>query len=320
MATQDTEPAPAGEPQNAKKQKQIPKPVDFLLTIPLYEKIQYSGVEGWEIVETLFFRGTYDSFCVECRRESTFQATGPDRPTDFIRNPQREAALRKLNAMGGLSGPEPQVPPIKNGVYLVHTHCTRSHNHVQDFAFFVDSGLAVDGNGPVQFFNTFEKIGQHPSYADLHLADIKKYSPVLTKAQLSELVKAIGLASHGVGIGSYVYLRRIFEALVEEAHTIAKADQGWQEEIFSRSRMSEKIATLKDHLPEFLVDHPQMYSILSIGIHELSEEDCIKHFATLRLGIEMILDEKLEQKNKAEKSALAKRAIQTALGHVNGSK
>lgn len=296
----------------------IPKPSNFLLTVPLYEQTKYSGVEGWEIVETLFFRGTYDSFCTKCNRASTFQVTGPARPPELQRNEDRERAMRKLNSMAGMDSPDPALPPIRSGVHVLHAHCTRTHQHVQDFIFYADTGIEYDEHNRPILFSTFEKIGQKPSYADLHLANVKQYVPVLSKLQLRELSKAIGLASHGVGIGSYVYLRRIFEALVEDAHIVAKGDQNWNEEAFLRMRMGEKISTLKGHLPAFLVEHPAMYSILSKGIHELSEDDCIKHFATLRLGIEMILDEKLEKENQAKKSAAAKLALQKAIGQMSG--
>jgi hypothetical protein len=38
-----------------------------------------------------------------------------------------------------------------------------------------------------------------------------------------EFGKAVGLGAHGVGIGAVVYLRRIIESLIEEAHQTAKS-------------------------------------------------------------------------------------------------
>lgn len=66
------------------------------------------------------------------------------------------------------------------------------------------------------------KIGQFPSKATLDEAKIKEYKDVLNGQFMKEFVRAIGLASHGVGIGSFVYLRRIFERLIEEAHLKVK--------------------------------------------------------------------------------------------------
>ncbi|MEL0619623.1 hypothetical protein [Psychrobacter proteolyticus] len=52
-----------------------------------------------------------------------------------------------------------------------------------------------------------------------------------------------------------------------------------------------------------------MYSILSKGIHELSENDCLKVFPIIKIGIEIILDEKIEKMNKEKKLAEAKKAL-----------
>ena len=48
---------------------------------------------------------------------------------------------------------------------------------------------------------------------DLIIPEIAKYKAVLG-TQYREFSKAIGLFAHGIGIGSFVYLRRIIENLV----------------------------------------------------------------------------------------------------------
>ena len=63
------------------------------------------------------------------------------------------------------------------------------------------------------------KVGQHPSFADFHSEDVKSYRGTLPRQQLAEFTRAINLAAHDVGIGAYVYLRRVFEWLVEEVST-----------------------------------------------------------------------------------------------------
>ena len=129
---------------------------------------------------------------------------------------------------------------------------------------------------------------------------------------MQEFTKAIGLAAHGVGIGSFVYLRRIFENLIQEAFETALADNAIAESNFQSARMDQKIQLLQAYLPDFLVEHKSMYSILSLGIHSLDETTCLAHFDTLRVGIEIILDEKLEAQRKQEKIAAASKKL-TAL-------
>jgi hypothetical protein len=48
---------------------------------------------------------------------------------------------------------------------------------------------------------------------------------------------------------------------------------------------------------------------LSLGIHELDENTCLAHFDTLRVGIEIILDEKLDELKKKEKIEEAKKKL-----------
>ncbi|MET3605371.1 hypothetical protein ABIC99_003200 [Sphaerotilus sulfidivorans] len=285
----------------------IPKPAQFLTSIPLYAPVSYEGEQIWDILNILYYNGTYDSFCTKCKRESTFKVIAPNRTHEHTRNLQVERLIKQ-------QGGTPDLPSLRSPIFEVEATCTRHEGHKQNFVFFSDLEAIPNESGLPKIKRSIQKIGQQPSYGDLHILQVKKYSHVLSKAQLGELTRAIGLASHDVGVGAYVYLRRIFENLVEEAHIVAQRDSGWDEGAYSRCRMSEKITMLKAHLPAFLVEHPGMYSLLSKGIHELSEEDCLKHFPTLRIGIELILDERLEAREKANKIAAAKAAIQKAVG------
>lgn len=160
------------------------------------------------------------------------------------------------------------------------------------------------------------KVGQYPSVADFHIYEIKQYTKLLSSEKLKEFTRAIGLAANGVGIGSFVYLRRIFEHLITDAFVKAKYDGAVTEADFQKSRMDEKIDLLHSYLPTFLVDNKTMYSILSLGIHELDEQTCLAHFDTLRVGIEIILDEKLDELRKKEKIELAKQKLAELKGQI----
>ena len=160
------------------------------------------------------------------------------------------------------------------------------------------------------------KIGQYPSIADFHISQIKKYDKVLTTEKLKEFTRAIGLAANGVGIGSFVYLRRIFEDLIEEAHSKASELSLWNEADYKQKRIVEKIELLKPFLPDFLVENRTLYGILSVGIHSLKEEDCLAYFETVRVGIELILDEKLEKFQKQLKIEEAKKKLAVVASKV----
>jgi len=186
---------------------------------------------------------------------------------------------------------------IDVGFYIVTLTCKRKGNDILRFIIYKDDSIVF-------------KIGQYPSLADLQYAEIgKKYDKVLPKQDLHDLKKAIGLMAHGAGAGALVYLRRIFENIIWGTFIKEKQTLKISDEDFKRKRMNEKVIFLKDYLPNQLVEMKEIYEILSKGVHELSEEECLTYFPALKLSTLLILDEKIEKFEKEEKDALTKKAI-----------
>jgi hypothetical protein len=125
-----------------------------------------------------------------------------------------------------------------------------------------------------------------------------------------ELHSAIGLAAHGVGIGSFVYLRRVIESLIGRRFQDHKAELGITDEGFNKLRIRERIAALKDHLPDTLVKNPHVYGILSKHIHELSDDECRSHYPVLHALTVMILEEDEEALKKAARKKELEKALQ----------
>lgn len=223
----------------------------------------------------------FDSFCVSCKRESLFKKIVTPR------SPVHSGIRFKSMEVVEETDEEIRYNQIQ-GEHVLSFECQRENKHLYSFYFKVTDRKII-------------KIGQYPSIADLGLHKIEKYRPLLNK-EYKNFSKAIGLFSHGVGAGSYVYLRRIFENLIIEQKEIAlKSDSSLCETVFAKKRMDEKILYIKDFLPEILVKNRNIYAILSKGIHELSEAECLSLFPKLVLGIEIILDWKLAEKEKLEK-------------------
>jgi hypothetical protein len=150
--------------------------------------------------------------------------------------------------------------------------------------------------------------------ADIGQGELARYRKALGKDRAAELARAVGLAAHGVGIGAYVYLRRVFESLVEEAHQLAlTTSAGWDEKEYESSRMRERIQLLKPLLPPFLVEHPQLYNILSRGVHELAESECLSNFDALKCAITVILDERIEATRHEAQAEAARKALAAIL-------
>jgi hypothetical protein len=161
--------------------------------------------------------------------------------------------------------------------------------------------------------NLITKVGQAPSLADMQMAEVdKKYRNHLDKNELKELKKAIGLAAHGEGAGSFVHLRRIFESLIKDAYSSHSKDFNLSDADFKALRMVDKVKALKTYLPSELVEMKDVYSILSKGVHELSEQECKTYFPIMKLSIELILDQKIEEDAKAERA----RAVKAQLASI----
>lgn len=258
----------------SKQLQPIPDTESFLTKAPLYERYSVEGDASLKQAWALHYKEErFDAYCGLCNAHSI-----------FVKNSTHSSpsVFEKWNA---------------SRWYWLTAICSRSAVHTMFFVFQTTE-------------NTIEKIGQYPSLADVNLHDVKKYAKALDKEYFQEFTKAIGLAAHGVGVGSFVYLRRIFESLIEEAHQVATPEEGWDESVYISSRMAERIQLLSHHLPEFLVETKAIYGILSKGIHELSEQECLAAFPVVKAGIELILEEKLLAIQRKQKIDAARKAIQ----------
>lgn len=172
--------------------------------------------------------------------------------------------------------------------------CAMNESHIIDFIVLTTDELMI-------------KIGQYPSVADLSFPELARYKKELSKNDMNEMRRAIGLHAQGIGVGSYVYLRRILERVIEQAKCIAVAEAKIVEDEYEQKRVVERIKMLKDYLPDILVSNPTVYGIVSKGIHELSEEECIEYFPIMKECIFMILEkwEQERQQVEAEKQLSA---------------
>lgn len=219
----------------------------------------------------------FDAYCIYCDKETTFRYSD-DLPNyhDGLRRPLSLPQVLKREF-------------IEPFPWTVNFKCLRDNSHNYSFIFQLG-----------EFSLT--KIGQSPSVADIESSNINKYKKLL-KGDFVLLKKAIGLYSHGIGIGSFVYIRRILENLVQDKFEEVKTINKWNEEDFQNLRMEEKIKFLENELPRNLVENRKVYGIVSKGIHEMSEEECKDYFEDIKIGIELILTERLykEETKKLEK-------------------
>jgi len=248
----------------------IPSMEEICLQVPLYKRFPFQKDKAPKIRLIRYFRGHLDTFCLKCDKESTFKCKNEDiGDNDFA---------------------------IADGIFAHDFICSRNSYHTLLFLFQIED-------------KELFKIGQYPSLADLASHGLDKYRKSLGNERFSELNRAVGLAAHGVGIGAFVYLRRVFEFLLDEAYERAKKGENWADEAYKKSKITERIKLLAEFLPDFLVENHSLYGILSSGVHTLSEKECLDGFATVQLGIELILDQKIEKMEREAKILQAKKSI-----------
>lgn len=260
---------------------ELPSPEDFCLAVPLYESYRFDDEKTGGFFSIEHFKGTLDFFCPECGSHSVFRVA-------------HEAKYRDTSH-------------VRHYIFALAFACSRDNGHRAEFIFRAHKGA-------------IQKIGQSPSLADIATPDLRKYRAVLGQERFHELVRGVGLATHGVGVGAFVYLRRVFEWLIDQARLAASADPGWSEEAYSRARMEERITLLANHLPEFLVKNRGLYGILSVGVHTLTEKQCLDAFSAVKLAIELTLDDLVTAHERHEKLQVAAKSLEALKGTLGKPK
>lgn len=290
---------------------------DFLVNRGLYDEIEITKDNIYELADLVGGHVRIDIYCPKCGESRVFSCETI--PYYWYDEHRQEIQGRSL---------EEEIVSWQRGQDMTRTHFadiseddwTWTNNSLEDdtrlmvFKFF----CAMDNTHHLDYIvltygNKMKKIGQYPSVADLSFPELKEYRKVITKEDEKELKRAIGLFASGIGVGSFVYLRRIFERIIVTASQKAIEEGKIKEEEFGKAHVDEKIKMLAEYLPKSLVNNPVFYGIISKGIHELSEEDCLEFFPVMQSFIMMILrqwekirkDEEEEKKLAASLSSIA---------------
>jgi len=123
--------------------------------------------------------------------------------------------------------------------------------------------------------------------------------------------KAMVCISHGYGIGSFSYLRRIIEGNIFQLLDMLQEDIECSEnvneikdaiaELRKESPMSDKIKLANNALPSYLKPdglNPlgKLYQILSEGVHNLSDEECLEKATAIKECLKFLISELTSRK------------------------
>jgi hypothetical protein len=274
----------------------------FVAQAPLYESLtlrltEFSGPHSDGVPKEMptfgaLVFGTFsvDAFCPACGEKSIFVRSLP--PSN-----QSSEYVKQLAAGQTVY------------VFVIY-RCSRKHEHEFSIALRMRTPDFPTGVPHEGRWVWVTKMGMLPSLADLQEDLDSRSVKALGRKGAGEFKRGVGLAAHGIGIGAFVYLRRIFEDLVNEVAQPALTNGEINPDEYAKSRMDEKVALLKNYLPPFMVEHKQWYGIVSKGLHELTEHECIDYFPVVREGIEIMVAQKADRLEREEKEKNAGASIQ----------
>ena len=176
--------------------------------------------------------------------------------------------------------------------------------------------LAVIGDGKT---GSVQKIGEYPAYSPV---TSRKLFDLIGENHREMFLKGRRAEIRGLGIGAFAYYRRIvdeqrgliIDQLVKAAKRLRVSDDVL--ELFASAKAEDQfdkaIRKIKDALPPalFINGHNPLtilYDILSDGIHDLSDEDCLSNARTVRTLL-IALAERMSEVSKDEAK------VQEALG------
>lgn len=286
---------------------------DFIITAGLYDRITITEQNIQQLIRLVNGEERIDVFCPQCKEKRVFHV----RPV--IASVYKDQENNSAYLLGHALSTEQQL--IANSRY---PGALRQHREPLNWTWNKHAGegarvfvlkccCAMDETHHLDYVllsqsDDIIKIGQYPSVADLSFPELRMYRKVISNEDMRELRQAIGLHAQGIGVGAFVYLRRILERMVMNImeETISSGMVG--EEI-RREKFSEKIKALKDCLPDVLSNNPVIYGILSRGVHELSDEECLRSFPVVYQCVLLMLDEWEEKRRRMEKKSELSKAL-----------
>ncbi len=244
----------------------------FLEEGSLYQKFY------WKVNSRLepFNFPTVNMFCEKCNSNQTFNISHYTNNSGYT----------------NVSNPE-----SRGEVFALYYICAGCHKFVRVFLVKVGDEL-----------NYIMKVGQYPGIDISIEKDIEKslgkYVDLFKKGLICE--------AQGYGIAAYSYYRRIVELIIDELlEDIYELMDGEKKEEYKEAlqktknaqNTSDKIALVKDLLPPVIKAdgiNPlgALYQLLSEGIHNKSDDDCINIAHNIRIILVFLIKQIIRSKNE----------------------
>lgn len=247
------------------------------------------------------------AYCHKCKKEFPFDVRYNVRNNNYHRDnlmiTQSDGSIFGCSldiTNGHLYGVQPPFDSqmLQERIYYIEYlfNCTNDKNH--QYIMYISVEIKKDGF-------VVRKIGQNPSMLTIKGFDFDKYKKELEALNAYEDYKKADLsyADHFY-VGSFAYLRRIFEKMLEE-YTEGKA--------LVDNHVDTKINVAKEKFDPRIRDLlKNMYGILSASIHELDEETSKDYYISLKAIIDIQLEYLKTEKDKEKQS----KELSSVLGKI----
>lgn len=173
--------------------------------------------------------------------------------------------------------------PYSSGIINYSFVCNNYRNHIYNMSVLLEvKNLKI----------YVMKVGANPSIHDVKGFDFDRYKKFLEKTDAVEDYKKAELSyADGYYVGSFAYLRRVFEKMINYYLDIV-------DERPESNKSEDKIKVIKKLFDSRINSQlTNLYAILSQGIHELEEDECEEYYIFLKGIIDMQL---LYEKNNEE--------------------
>lgn len=162
--------------------------------------------------------------------------------------------------------------------------------------------------------NYMMKIAQYPALCEVSREELKKFqkNKLIDKEYFKEIQKAEVCAGDGYFVAAFTYMRRVFENLIKNIFNDNQQNISVPYEEYMKKRTDEKIKLIKDYLPIDDDVYIPLFSLLSEGIHTLTEDECAENYKLLKsVLLELLVTFKAkkeqEERRKQIKDLLAER-------------
>lgn len=143
--------------------------------------------------------------------------------------------------------------------------------------------------------------------------DIQQFKKMklLNEKDLNELNNANKCKKMGMNIASFVYMRRIFENILQRIYEEHQSEITIKDSSkkFTDLFVKDKVKLLKPYLPILMNEevssskYIKLYKLLSEGIHKLNEDICESLYTIIKELLLMILEKEVQEKKNKENLA-----------------